>query len=118
VAAGIATLDQLTPAVYAHLDALGARIEAGIHDALTLRGCSMHRVGSMFTVFFRPEAPRDYADARTSDREAFARFFRHALAAGVYLPASQFEAAFLSARLTEADADRIASVLADALSAG
>jgi glutamate-1-semialdehyde 2,1-aminomutase len=117
VAAGIATLDQLTPDLYAHVERIGARIEAGIHDAVTLRGCSMHRVGSMFTVFFTPDAPRDYADARKSDREAFGRFFRHALANGVYLPPSQFEAAFLSARLTEADADRIAAVLSDALAA-
>ncbi len=115
VAAGIATLDQLTPAVYAHLESIGARIEAGVRDALVQRGCSMHRVGSMFTIFFRSEAPRDYAEARTCDREAFARFFHTALKHGVYLPCSQFEAAFLSARLTEADADRIAQALAAAL---
>ncbi|MBA2321361.1 MAG: glutamate-1-semialdehyde 2,1-aminomutase [Deltaproteobacteria bacterium] len=115
VAAGIATLDQLTPALYAHLERIAARIEAGIGDAVARKGCSMHRVGSMFTVFFCPEAPRDYTEAKKADREAFGRFFRHALEAGVYLPASQFEAAFLSARLTDADADRIVAVLTEAI---
>ncbi len=42
----------------------------------------------------------DYPSAKTSDTAQYARFFRAMLERGVYLPPSQFEAAFISAALT------------------
>jgi glutamate-1-semialdehyde 2,1-aminomutase len=117
VAAGLATLRAIDRHTWDHLEAIGARIEAGIRPTVAARGASMHRVGSMFTVFFRREPPMSYAEARESDREAFGRFFRAALANGIYLPPSQFEAAFLSARLTLEHADRIVDGLNEALQA-
>ena len=53
--------------------------------------------GSMFGFFFRAEPVRSYADARGADLELFRRFFHAALARGVYLAPSAFEAGFLSA---------------------
>ena len=61
-----------------------------------MREVSIGRVGALLTVFFRSEAPRDYAEAGESDRDAFARFFGAMLDAGVLLPPSQFEAWFIS----------------------
>ncbi len=116
VAAGLATLAQLDPALFDHLEAIGARIEAGLKGPIAARGASIARVGSMFTIFFRPTPPRSYAEAKECDTEAFGRFFRAALKAGIWWPPSQFEAAFLSARLTNADADRIVALLTAALS--
>jgi glutamate-1-semialdehyde 2,1-aminomutase len=57
----------------------------------------------MFTWFFTPGPVTDWDSASRSDTEAFARFFRNLLDAGVYLPPSQYEAAFLSAAHTEED---------------
>ena len=56
----------------------------------------------MLTVFFT-DAPRvtDYAEAKTSDTARFGRWFRALLDSGVYWPPSQFEAAFLSAVMTD-----------------
>ena len=48
----------------------------------------------------------DWNSASKSDTEAFGRFFRAMLDNGVYLPPSQFEAAFLSAAHTEEDIQR------------
>ena len=62
-----------------------------------------NRVGSMFTWFFAPTPVTDWASASKCDMEAFGRFFRSMLDNGVYLPPSQFEAAFLSAAHTEED---------------
>jgi glutamate-1-semialdehyde 2,1-aminomutase len=62
-----------------------------------------NRVGSMFTWFFTAEAVKDWASAAKSDTEAFGRFHRAMLHAGVWLPPSQFEAAFLSAAHTDED---------------
>ena len=115
VAAGLATLRQLDAACYDHLEAVGARLEAGLAPAAAARGASFARVGSMFTLFFCPVAPKDYAEAKAADTAAFARFFRAALARGVYLPCSQFEAAFLSARLTFDEVDRVVAILLAAL---
>jgi glutamate-1-semialdehyde 2,1-aminomutase len=55
-----------------------------------------NRVGSMFTWFFTGEPVTEFASASTSDTEAFGRFHRRLLGGGVWLPPSQFEAAFVS----------------------
>jgi glutamate-1-semialdehyde 2,1-aminomutase len=115
VAAGMAALDALTPEVYAHLDALGDRLEARLQPHLAGHGCSMHRVGAMITVFFRPEVPWSFDEVKECDFDAFARFFRASLADGVYLPASQYEAMFLNAALTLDQIDKIADVLIGAM---
>jgi glutamate-1-semialdehyde 2,1-aminomutase len=60
----------------------------------------------MFTWFFNPGPVRDWNSAAKSDIAAFASFFRAMLDAGVYLPPSQFEAAFLSAAHSEEDIDK------------
>jgi glutamate-1-semialdehyde 2,1-aminomutase len=49
----------------------------------------------MWTWFFTPEPVTDYADAARSDTAAFGRFHRAMMDQGVWLPPSQFEAAFL-----------------------
>ena len=99
MAAGIATLEALTPAVH---DAIAARTRALVEG---LRGIAARRgvpftadsAGSMFGFFFRAEPVRSYADARTADVELFRRFFHAALRRGVYLAPSAFEAGFMSA---------------------
>jgi len=93
MAAGEAALAQLTPEVYAGIEAQAARLEAG----LQVRGASVARVGSLLTLFFRERPPRNFAEARGSDVKAFAQFFHSMLEAGVLLPPSQFEAWFVSA---------------------
>jgi glutamate-1-semialdehyde 2,1-aminomutase len=65
-----------------------------------------NRVGSMFTWFFTPGPVTDWDSAAKSDTEAFGRFFRAMLDNGIYLPPSQFEAAFLGAAHTEEDIQR------------
>jgi len=65
-----------------------------------------NRVGSMFTWFFAPGPVTAWESAAKSDTEAFGRFFRAMLENGVYLPPSQFEAAFLSAVHAEQDIER------------
>ncbi|MCB9683406.1 MAG: glutamate-1-semialdehyde 2,1-aminomutase, partial [Alphaproteobacteria bacterium] len=52
VAAGLATLQLLDEAVYARVDRLGRALEKALKPSLNYHGCSMTRVGSMFTIFF------------------------------------------------------------------
>ncbi len=106
MAAGIATLRELSrPGFYERLDALSARLAEG----LARLGC-INRIGSLMTLFCQAGPVRDYEDAKRSDTAAYARFFQHMLARGIYLAPSQFEAAFVSAAHTEEDVDRTLEV--------
>jgi glutamate-1-semialdehyde 2,1-aminomutase len=69
-------------------------------------GYRINRVGSMFTLFFAEEVVVDYDSAMKSNSEKFATYFREMLDRGIYLPPSQFEAAFISSAHTEKDIDR------------
>ena len=92
MAAGEATLLQLTPDVYTAIEARAARLQEGLRRA----GMSVARVGSLLTVFFRDMAPVNFREAKECDTLAFGKFFHRMRAAGVLLPPSQFEAWFLS----------------------
>jgi glutamate-1-semialdehyde 2,1-aminomutase len=57
----------------------------------------------MWTLFLGVDAVADAEQARAADTAAFARFFSAMLERGVYLPPSQFEAAFISLAHSEGD---------------
>jgi glutamate-1-semialdehyde 2,1-aminomutase len=107
MAAGYATLSYLRAHkdVYAKLDKLAGEVVEGVAAAAKDAGVTMchNRVGSMFTWFFAAGPVTDWTSAAKSDTEAFGRFFRAMLENGIYLPPSQFEAAFLGAAHTEQD---------------
>lgn len=122
MAAGAATLDVLrtTPDAYARLEDLGARLEAGLREAIAARGvcASVARSGSLLTLFFGLNTPpSNWAEAKQADTGAFARFHHAMLDGGVHLPPSQYEAWFLSLAHTEADVDRTVEVGRTALPA-
>jgi glutamate-1-semialdehyde 2,1-aminomutase len=64
-----------------------------------------NRVGSMFTWFFTDKKVTNWETAATCDTARFGRFHHAMLNAGVWLPPSQFEAAFLSAAHTAEDVE-------------
>ena len=119
MAAGLATLHALTPAVH---DAIAAQTRAlvdglcGIAARLGVPFTSSS-AGSMWGFFFMQEAPRSYAEAKGTDVERFRRFFHEALARGVYLAPSAFEAAFVSAAHTPDVVHETLARLEDALRA-
>jgi glutamate-1-semialdehyde 2,1-aminomutase len=98
-AAGLATLRGCTPEVYARLEVVSHTIAGAVDEALNHEGVPhvIQWAGSMFSVFFREEAVRDYDDARAQSTAAFAAFFHTMLSHGVHLPPSAFEAWFVSA---------------------
>jgi glutamate-1-semialdehyde 2,1-aminomutase len=102
MAAGAATLGQLTPDLYAGLEATGARLAAGLADGARASGVKtrISRVASLLTVFL-PNG--DYP-----------RFFHAMLAAGIMLPPSAHEAWFVSGAHTEPDLDATLRAARDA----
>lgn len=120
MAAGLSTLKVLRDSPpYDRLEALSARLAEGLDRAATDAGVPhvVQRVGSMLTLFFNANPVHNYDDARRSDTKLFGRFFWEMLARGVYLPCSQFEAAFVSAAHTEADIDQTIAAAAESLRA-
>ena len=110
MAAGYAQLRYLKEhkSLYQQLDQLSAELVAGVAAAAKSAGVPMtyNRVGSMFTWFFTPGPVTDWTSASKSDTEAFGRFFRNMFDSGVYLPPSQYEAAFLGAAHTAEDVQK------------
>jgi glutamate-1-semialdehyde 2,1-aminomutase len=102
--AGLATLQELRDhPPYQRLEQMGRALAEGLEQAARAAGTphQVARVGSMITLFFNPEPVTDYEVARRSDTARFARFFWAMMDRGIYLPCSQFEAAFLSAAHTD-----------------
>ncbi|MEX1139419.1 MAG: glutamate-1-semialdehyde 2,1-aminomutase [Bacteroidota bacterium] len=94
--------------LYKKLDRLGEILESEMkaHLASIGRPSRINRVGSMFTLFFTERDVTDYNTAKTSDTKAFTTYFNAMLDKGIYLPPSQFEAAFISFAHTEKDLER------------
>jgi len=107
MAAGLATLCYLRDnrEVYGQMERRAATLTTMVTEAAREAGVPVtyNRVGSMFTWFFTEGPVTDWDSAARSNTEAFGRFHRAMLEAGVYLPPSQFEAAFLSAAHTDED---------------
>ena len=110
MAAGIAQLKILDKrkSLYKQLEKTGRLLEEGIAENLRKLGLDykFNRVGSMFTLFFTNENVRDFKSALTSDTAKFTAYFGEMLKRGIYLPPSQFEAAFISAAHTERDIEK------------
>jgi glutamate-1-semialdehyde 2,1-aminomutase len=82
--------------VYAELEATAEALAAGLREALADQPVTVQQVGPMLTVFFRQGEVRNFAEAKESDTNAYAAFFRRLLEHGVYVPPSQFEAMFVA----------------------
>ncbi len=110
VAAGMACLRALSaPGTYERLDQIGRELEAGLRGEARGAGVVIHinRVGSMFTVFFSDSPVYDYTTAKKADTARYGRFFHAMLEQGVYLPPSQFEAAFISLAIAEPEVEHV-----------
>ncbi|HEX4086286.1 MAG TPA: glutamate-1-semialdehyde 2,1-aminomutase [Chthoniobacteraceae bacterium] len=118
IAAGLAQLRELGRLDgWRMLEELGAQLEEGMKRILRGREehFTIHRVGSMFCLFFTGGPVSSLADAQRSDLRAFGRFFHRCLEAGLYLAPSQFETGFISLAHTPADIDRTLEIMAGAL---
>jgi glutamate-1-semialdehyde 2,1-aminomutase len=99
MAAGIATLKALKkPGLWKSLENASQKLAEGIKHAAEGAGIPIwqNRVGTMFATFFTEGPVRDWPSAKTSDTEAFGKYFQSMLKKGVYLAPSQFEAGFMS----------------------
>ena len=105
MAAGLATLSTLTPALHARIEQRTSALVEGLQKiADDLRvPLTTACAGSMWGFFFTTKPVRNFTDAKSSDTSLFRRFFHTALERGVYLAPSPFEACFMSAAHGDAE---------------
>jgi glutamate-1-semialdehyde 2,1-aminomutase len=117
MAAGIATLSTLTPALHSRIEKRTTALVEGLQksaeelDVPFTADCA----GSMWGFFFRSKPVHNFADAKDSDVELFKRFFHAALERGVYLAPSPFEACFMSAAHSDDDVALALDSMRDAM---
>ena len=96
VAAGLATLEELDAGAYQRLAKLTDTLAAGLRDAAADRAIQVVSVPGLLTPFFSAEPVTDFAGAAACDHDAYGAFARALLDRGIYPPASQYEAWFVS----------------------
>lgn len=118
LAAGIAALEKLLREnPYPQLEYSGRCIREAVTAAAKAKGIPLrfHQCGSMFTFFFSENPVRNYRDVLASDPEPFRRIFREALDAGIFLPPSPYESAFISTAHDVEAVEKTATVLTAAI---
>ncbi len=117
VAAGLATLEHLDSAAYERLAELTDLLAAGLTEAAGDLPVSVVSVNGLVTPFFSVDAPNDFAEAGACDLDAYGRFACALLDRGIYPPASQFEAWFVSLAHDEAAIEHTCEAAAEAFAA-
>ena len=123
-AAGLAALEQLTPAAYAELEARAGQFANGLREALARSGfdAAVVQVGTLVGLYCGPVAgpgwiAADYDDARTTDEQAYARLHAELLRRGVAFAPGAYEAIFVSLAHIPDIIDEALAAIADAASA-
>ena len=103
MAAGLATLGQLTAELYSLLEMKGKALEEGVLEAVRKCGVAgqVNRVGSMLSLFLCDQPVNDSQTAFSTDRALYGRLFHALLSRGIYLPPSALESWFISAAHSE-----------------
>ncbi|WP_374020672.1 glutamate-1-semialdehyde 2,1-aminomutase [Paenibacillus thiaminolyticus] len=109
ISAGIACLEVLSePGVYERMEELTVRLTEGIQEGADRYGIplTINRIRGSFSTHFCDHPVTNYDEAKDTDSEAFAAFFRHMLDQGICLAPSKYEAWFLTTAHTGEDIDR------------
>ena len=117
MAAGLAQLKILyeDPEIYTRLYQKGEMMFEGIRRIFLENNIpyQVNSVASLGCIFFTENKVTDYASAKTSDTDAFAKYFKYMLNHSVHLEPSQFEAMFLSDAHTNEDIEAALKLIKD-----
>jgi len=104
--AALTLMDIVTrPGFYERLDQRSRDLSERVLEEGRRAGCtvSLSRFGSIWTLFFSPQAPHDMDGTRRQDKRAFSGYFRGMLREGVLFAPSFYEAWFLTDAHTDED---------------
>jgi len=115
MAAGVATLNALTPEAYVRLEAIGERLRGGVSRLLsaTRRRGQVTGAGSLFWLHWTSETLTDYRSTRAKDAEMAPRVFMGMLNEGILMTQRGLGACSLA--MGDDDVDRFVNALARVL---
>ncbi len=115
MAAGVATLNALTPDAYARLEAIAERLRGGVSRLLsaTRRRGQVTGAGSLFWLHWTSETLTDYRSTRAKDAEMAQRVFMGMLNEGILMTQRGLGACSLA--MGDDDVDRFVNALARVL---
>ncbi len=109
-AAGLAALDLLEDPIYELIEKRVARLASALTEVCRAAGLavSFPTVGTLMGMYLGDgDVPADFAEAKTTDEAAYARFFHAMLAEGVAMAPGAYEAIFVGAAHDDAVIDQI-----------
>ena len=118
MAAGVATLNALTPEAYTRLDALGERLRGGVSRLLanTRRRGQVTGAGSLLWLHWTSETLTDYRSTKPKEPDMPMRVFLGLLNEGIFTTQRGLGACSLA--MGDADIDRFVNALARVLARG
>lgn len=119
MAAGITQLKILLehPEIYENMARQGERLYGSMERLVKQYDMPwrVNHIGSLGCLYFTGQDVENYEDAKTSDTEKFAEYFRYMLEHGIHLGPSQFEAMFISNAHTDETTDETLKVFEEYL---
>lgn len=115
-AAGLAALDLCDADAYRWLIGQAECLAEGVRQGLAAAGivATVTTVGPLIGLHLGPTAPRDYAEARTTDEATYAALFHALLRRGVALAPGPYEVMFPGLAHDDATMDRITEAVGEA----
>lgn len=110
MAAGLSVLDRIAASdPQTKLETATRAFTQALKDVFSKKKIqvSIPSAGSMFSIFFQPEAPQDFSQISHEHVQTYKKFFWHLLNHGVYAPPSAYEAFFLSTAHTPAVLEKV-----------
>jgi len=119
LAAGIAALEKLLREknLYAQLSNFGKTLANALEKTARERGIALQvpHAGGMFSIFFSEKPVRSFDDIAHCDTARTVKFFRAALARGIFLQPSPYESCFISAAHDDFALEKTTQALCDVL---
>lgn len=119
LAAGIAALEKILREkdLYAKLSNFGETLANALEKSARERKIAIQvpHAGGMFSIFFSEKPVRSFSDIAGCDTDKTVKFFRAALARGIFLPPSPYESCFISAAHDASALEKTTQGLCDAL---
>jgi len=112
--AGLTTLKNLTPKLFAQINSLGDEFSLNANELLKGQINPIHIANykSMISIRFRKEKVINYADAQAAgSNERYSRLFHAMLTEGIYLPPADLESFFISSCHSRKDLSLLAEII-------
>jgi len=86
-----------------------------LKEVIKGKDIQLNHIGSMFTLFFNEQPVYNFADAKQSNQQRFAQYFRSMFARKIYVSPSQFEGNFISQAHSKSQLEQVLNVISEVI---